>query len=50
MAQRLWIPRETGEIVAIDSSEAAEMLLNAKEVMIIPGLWDGSCPSTTYRT
>lgn len=28
---------ETGEIIAIDSSEAAEMLLNAKEVMIIPG-------------
>ncbi|MGB3225645.1 MAG: Re/Si-specific NAD(P)(+) transhydrogenase subunit beta [Desulforhopalus sp.] len=28
---------EDGEIIAIDSSEAAEMLLNAKEVMIIPG-------------
>jgi NAD(P) transhydrogenase subunit beta len=28
---------EAGEIIAIDSSEAAEMLLNAKEVMIIPG-------------
>lgn len=28
---------ETGEIIAIDSSEAAEMLANAKEVMIIPG-------------
>jgi NAD(P) transhydrogenase subunit beta len=28
---------EDGEIIAIDSSEAAEMLLNAKKVMIIPG-------------
>lgn len=26
-----------GEIIAIDGSEAAEMLLNAREVMIIPG-------------
>jgi NAD(P) transhydrogenase subunit beta len=30
-------PEENGDIIAIDGSEAAEMLLNAKEVMIIPG-------------
>ena len=28
---------EQGEIVAVDSGETAEMLVNAKEVMIIPG-------------
>ncbi|MDJ0938629.1 MAG: Re/Si-specific NAD(P)(+) transhydrogenase subunit beta [Woeseiaceae bacterium] len=28
---------EDGEIVAVDASETAEMLVNAKEVMIIPG-------------
>jgi NAD(P) transhydrogenase subunit beta len=28
---------DVGEIIAIDGSEAAELLLNAKEVMIIPG-------------